>query len=299
MSKIIECVPNFSEGQDEHVVKEIVSVIEGVSGVKLLDYSLDSDHHRSVITFAGCPDAVIEAAFLATQKASELIDLTKHQGQHPRMGATDVIPLIPLRGVTMDECVEYSKQLGKRIGDELKIPVFLYEKSASAPHRSNLANIRKGGFESMTEKLKDTLWQPDYGESVVHPCAGVVAVGARGPLIAFNVNLDTMDVSVAKRIAKMIRESSGGFTFCKALGLEITNRQMTQVSMNLTDYTQTSIHQVFDVIERETQRVGVSIIGSEIIGLVPMDALMKSAAHYLKLNDFTVEQVLELSLFEN
>ncbi len=298
MARIIQCVPNFSEGKDKAIIENIVEEIRKMDEVKLLDYSMDKDHNRSVVTFIGEPEKVIEAAFNATKVASELIDMRTHIGGHPRMGATDVIPLIPISDVTMEECVEYSKKLGKRIGEELGISVFLYEKSASVPARENLADVRRGQYEGMAEKLKQEEWQPDFGPNDLNEKAGVTAVGARMPLVAFNVNLGTNDVSIAKKIAKSVRAKTGGFTYCKAIGLEIKERNIVQVSMNMVDYTKTSLFKVFDTIEREANRYGVNVIGSEIIGLVPMQALVDVADYYLKLENFDSSQVLEKRMFE-
>lgn len=298
MAKIVECVPNISEGRDKAKIEKIVDEVRKVEGVKLLDYSPDKDHNRCVITFLGEPEKALEAAFNLCKKASELIDMTKHSGEHPRMGATDVIPLIPISEVTMDECVEMSKKLGKRIGDELSIPVFLYEKSASAPHRENLADVRRGQYEGMKEKLKEDMWKPDFGPDELNVKAGVTAVGARMPLVAFNVNLDTDDLSIAKKIAKGVRGSNGGFRYCKALGLEIKERNIVQISMNMVDYTRTPLFRVFDMIEREANRYGVNVIGSEIVGLVPMNALLDCAEYYLKVEDFSYDQILENRMYE-
>lgn len=298
MARIIQCVPNFSEGRDKGVVEKIVEEIRVVDEVKLLDYSMDKDHNRTVITFIGEPEKVIEAAFNATKVAAELIDMTSHKGEHPRMGATDVIPLIPISDVTMEECIEYSKELGKKIGEELNIPVFLYEKSASTPARENLADVRRGQYEGMAEKLKQEEWQPDFGPNELNEKAGVTAVGARMPLVAFNVNLGTNDLEVAKNIAKVVRARTGGFTYCKAIGLEIKERDIVQVSMNMVDYTKTSLFRVFDTIEREARRYGVNVIGSEIIGLVPMQALVDVADYYLRLENFNSNQILETRMFE-
>lgn len=298
MAKIIQCVPNFSEGRDKEVVEKIVDEIRVIEGVKLLDYSMDKDHNRSVVTFIGEPEKVIEAAFNATKVAAELIDMTTHEGGHPRMGATDVIPLVPIADVTMEECVEYSKKLGKRIGEELNIPVFLYEKSATSPNRENLADVRRGQYEGMAEKLKEEEWKPDFGPSKLNIKAGVTAVGARMPLVAFNVNLGTDDVEIAKNIAKVVRAKTGGFTYCKAIGLEIAERGIVQVSMNMVDYTKTSLFRVFDAIEREARRYGVNVIGSEIIGLVPMQALVDVADYYLRLEGFDSSQILEKRMYE-
>ena len=298
MARIIQCVPNFSEGKDKAIIENIVEEIRKMDEVKLLDYSMDKDHNRSVVTFIGEPEKVIEAAFNATKVASELIDMRTHIGGHPRMGATDVIPLIPISDVTMEECVECSKKLGKRIGEELGISVFLYEKSASVPARENLADVRRGQYEGMAEKLKQEEWQPDFGPNDLNEKAGVTAVGARMPLVAFNVNLGTNDVGIAKKIAKSVRAKTGGFTYCKAIGLEIKERNIVQVSMNMVDYTKTSLFKVFDTIEREANRYGVNVIGSEIIGLVPMQALVDVADYYLKLENFDSSQVLEKRMFE-
>lgn len=298
MARLVQCVPNFSEGRNKEVVEKIVDEIRKVEGVKLLDYSMDKDHNRSVVTFVGEPEKVVEAAFNSTKVAAELIDMSKHTGGHPRMGATDVIPLIPISDVTVEECIEYSKQLGKRIGEELNIPVFLYEQSATAKHRENLADIRRGQYEGMKEKLKEEEWKPDYGPAELNVKAGVTAVGTRPPLIAFNVNLGTDNVEIAKKIAKVVRAKTGGFTYCKAIGLEIKERGIVQVSMNMVDYTKTSLFRVFDTIEREARRYGVNVIGSEIIGLVPMQALVDVAEYYLRLEDFSSDQILEKKIFE-
>ena len=225
MAKLIECVPNFSEGRNKEVVEKIVDEIRKIENVKLLDYSMDADHNRAVVTFVGEPEGVIEAAFNATKRAAELIDMSKHTGGHPRMGATDVIPLVPISDVTMEECVEYSKILGKRIGEELNIPVFLYEKSATSRERENLADVRRGEYEGMREKLKKEEWKPDFGPAELNVKAGVTAVGARPPLIAYNVNLGTNDLDIAKKIAKAVRAKTGGFTYCKAIGLEIKGKK--------------------------------------------------------------------------
>ncbi|NLY67216.1 MAG: glutamate formimidoyltransferase [Tissierellia bacterium] len=298
MARLVQCVPNFSEGRDKEVVEKIVDEIRKVDEVKLLDYSMDKDHNRSVVTFVGEPEKVIETAFNACKVASELIDMSKHEGGHPRMGATDVIPLIPISDITEEECIEYSKKLAERIGKELNIPVFLYEKSATRKERENLADIRRGQYEGMAEKLKDENWKPDYGPDKLNIKAGVTAVGVRPPLIAYNVNLGTDNLEIAKRIAKAVRAKTGGFTYCKAIGLEIKERNIVQVSMNLVDYTKTPIYRVFDTIEREAKRYGVNVIGSEIVGLVPMQALVDVADYYLRLENFSSDQVLEKKIFE-
>ncbi|MCR2043074.1 glutamate formimidoyltransferase [Anaerosalibacter massiliensis] len=298
MARLVQCVPNFSEGRDKEVIEKIVDEVRRVDEVKLLDYSPDKDHNRTVVTFIGEPEKVLEAAFNTCKKASELIDMTQHTGEHPRMGATDVIPLIPISDITEEEAIEMSKKLGKRIGEELNISVYLYEKSASAPHRENLAKVRKGQYEGMAEKLKEEEWAPDFGPNELNIKAGVTAVGARMPLVAFNVNLDTDDLSIAKKIGKAVRGSSGGFAYCKALGIEIKERNIVQVSMNMVDYTKTPLYRVFDMIEREANRYGVNVIGSEIIGLVPVNALVNCANYYLKVENFDESQILEKRIFE-
>lgn len=298
MARIIQCVPNFSEGRNKEVVERIVDEIRKVDEVKLLDYSMDKDHNRSVVTFIGEPERVIEAAFNACKVASQLIDMRYHKGEHPRMGATDVIPLIPILDVSMEECVELSKILGQRIGEELGISVYLYEKSATSPSRENLADLRRGQYEGMAEKLKEEGWEPDYGPRELNEKAGVTAVGARMPLVAFNVNLGTNDINIAKNIAKAIRASSGGFKYCKAIGIEVRERNIVQVSINMVDYTKTPLFRVFDVIEREAKRYGVNVIGSEIIGLVPMAAMIDVADYYLRLENFDHSQILEKRMME-
>lgn len=298
MARIVQCVPNFSEGRNKEMVEKIVDEIKKVEDVKLLDYSMDKDHNRTVVTFIGEPEKVIIAAFNACKQASQLIDMRNHTGEHPRMGATDVIPLIPISDITMEDCIELSKKLGKRIGEELGISVYLYEKSATSPSRENLADVRRGQYEGMAEKLQEDGWEPDFGPRQLNERAGVTAVGARMPLVAFNVNLATNDINIAKNIAKAIRSSSGGFKYCKALGIEIRERNIVQVTMNMVDYTRTPLFRVFDVIEREAKRYGVNVIGSEIIGLVPMAAMIDVADYYLRLENFDHSQILEKRMME-
>ena len=298
MARIVQCVPNFSEGRDKAIIEKIVEEIRIVDGVKLLDYSMDKDHNRSVVTFIGEPEQVLIAAFNACKKASELIDMRKHLGEHPRMGATDVIPLIPISDVTMEECVELTKELGKKIGEELNISVYLYEKSASSLSRENLADVRRGQYEAMATKLREEEWAPDFGPIELNEKAGVTAVGARMPLVAFNVNLGTTDINVAKNIAKAMRANGGGFKYCKALGIEIKERNIVQVSMNMVDYTKTPLFRVFDAIEREAKRYGVNVIGSEIIGLLPMAAMIDVADYYLRVENFDHNQILEKRMME-
>ncbi|MCI6609464.1 MAG: glutamate formimidoyltransferase [Ezakiella sp.] len=298
MARILECVPNFSEGRDKEKVEEIVNEIRTTEGVKLLDYSSDETHNRSVVTFVGEPKAVIEAAFKAAKKAGEVIDMTTHEGGHPRMGAMDVCPLIPINEVTMEEAVELSKQLGERIGEELGISVYLYEKSATKPERENLAVVRKGQYEGMAEKLKTPGWEPDFGPIELNKKSGVSAVGARMPLVAYNVNLATDNVEIAKAIAKKIRAKGGGFAYCKAMGLLLEDKNLAQVSMNLVDYTHTSVYHAFEFVKREAARYGVNVVNSEVIGLVPMNALIDAAKWYLQIDDFSTNQVLETRLHD-
>lgn len=298
MARIVQCVPNFSEGRNKAIIEKIVEEIRIVEDVRLLDYSMDKDHNRTVVTFIGDPDQVILAAFNACKVASELIDMSTHTGEHPRMGATDVMPLIPISDVTMEECVDLSKQLGRRIAEELNISVYLYEKSAQNLSRENLANVRRGQYEGMANKLKEEEWTPDFGPIELNKNAGVTAVGARMPLVAFNVNLGTNDIRIAKEIAKAVRASSGGFTHCKGLGIEIKERDIVQVSMNMVDYTKTPLFRVFDVIEREAKRYGVNVIGSEIIGLLPMAAMIDVADYYLRIENFDHNQILEKRMME-
>lgn len=299
MDKIVECIPNFSEGKREEVIDKIAGEIRKVKGVKLLDVESDADHNRSVITFIGEPEAAGEAAFLATKKACELIDLNLHRGEHPRIGATDVIPFVPISNVTMEECIELSRKVGKRIADELKIPVYLYEKAALRPECTNLSDIRKGEYEILKTEIEMTpARKPDYGPAKLHPTAGATVVGARTPLIAFNVNLGTDDFEIARNIAKTIRFSSGGLRCVKAKGFEIKKRGIVQVSINLTDYKETSIFSVYELVKSEAYRYGVPIVGCEIIGLVPLDALVDVSNFYLKLENFRRDQILETRLWE-
>ena len=289
----MECVPNFSEGRDLQKIDKIVAPFRGKQGVKLLDYSNDEDHNRLVVTVVGEPEPLRDAVLEAIGVAVELIDLNHHQGQHPRMGAVDVVPFIPIRNVTMEEAVALSKEVGKEVAKRYNLPVFLYEKSASAPHRENLAAVRNGDFEGMAEKIKQPEWHPDFGLAERHPTAGTVAIGARMPLVAYNINLNTPSLEIAHDIAKKIRFIGGGLRYCKAMGVELKDRGITQVSINMTDYTRTALYRAFELVRVEARRYGVSIVGSEIIGLVPMEALIDTASYYLGLENFSMEQVLE------
>jgi len=296
MERILECVPNFSEGRDLNKIEKIVESFRGKKGVKLLDYSNDEDHNRCVVTVVGEPEELKKAVLQAIDKAVELIDLTKHEGQHPRMGAVDVVPFIPIRNVTVEEADKLAKEVAEKASEKHKLPFFLYEKSASASHRSNLAKIRKGQFEKMSEKMEDEEWKPDFGPDKVHPTAGVTAIGARMPLVAYNINLDTDNLEIANKIARQIRHINGGFRYCKSIGIELEDRNIVQVSMNLTDYTKTAVYRVFETVKMECKRYGVNVLGSEIIGLVPMAALVDTAEYYLGLEDFKIDQVLETRL---
>lgn len=296
MPRILECVPNISEGTDLQKVEAIVDQVRQVEGVKLLDYSSDKDHNRSVITFLGEPEAVIEAAYRLAVKAAELIDMSKHHGGHPRMGAVDVIPLIPISDLPMEEAIEMSKSLAERIGKDANISVTLYEQSATAPHRENLADIRRGQYEEMAEKIKQPEWVPDYGPKEMNPKTGVVALGVRPPLIAYNINLATSDVSIAKDIANAIRFAKGGFRYCKSMGLLIEETGRAQVSMNLVNPDYTTIYRVFDTVEREAHAHGTYVTDSEIVGLVPMKNLIDTAKYHLKLKGFEMDQILERNL---
>ena len=297
MKRIMECVPNFSEGRDLQKIDQIVAPFRAKTGVKLLDYSNDEDHNRLVVTVVGEPESLRDAVLEAIGVAVRLIDLNHHTGQHPRMGAADVVPFIPIRGVTMDDAIALSKEVGRAVAERYGVPVFLYEKSATAPHR-DLAAIRKGEFEGMAEKIHLPEWKPDFGPAERHPTAGTVAIGARMPLVAYNINLSTPSLEIAHDIAKKIRFIGGGLRHCKAMGVELKDRGITQVSINMTDYTRTALYRAFELVRIEARRYGVSIVGSEIIGLVPMEALIDTASYYLGLENFSMRQVLEARLLE-
>ena len=295
----MECVPNFSEGRDLQKIDKIVAPFRARQGVKLLDYSNDEDHNRLVVTVVGEPEPLRDAVLEAIGVAVRLIDLNTHQGQHPRMGAVDVVPFIPIRNVSMEEAVALSKEVGEEVAERYNLPVFLYEKSASAPHRENLAAIRKGEFEGMPEKLLQPDWAPDYGERKIHPTAGITAIGARMPLVAFNCNLETSDVEVAKKIAKVIRGSSGGFRSCKAMGFMLEDRGIAQVSMNMVNYEDTPLYVTYEMIKALAERYGTRVIESEIVGLTPAKALIDCAEFYLKAKDFDCKkQVMEYHLID-
>ena len=299
MARLVECIPNFSVSRerDPEVFQKLVDTANGVPGCAVLDVQSDGDHNRCVFTIVGSPEAVGEAAFQLARTAAANIDMTRHQGQHPRMGATDVIPFVPTMDVTLEECIALSKQVAQRIWEELRIPSFLYEDSASRPERRNLAACRRGQFEGMPEKLLQPDWAPDYGERKIHPTAGIIAIGARMPLIAYNINLDTSDLEIANKIARAIRGANGGFQYCKAIGVMLRDRNIAQVSMNMVNYEGTPIYYVFEMVRALADRYGVRIIGSELVGLTPARALLDCAEYYLKLENFDCrKQVMEYHL---
>lgn len=317
MEKIIECVPNFSvsEAKDKKTFDAIIDCFRDIEGVKLLDYSSDADHNRSVVTVIGEPEPLKEVMVTAIGTAVKLIDMTKHVGQHPRMGCVDVVPFIPIRGTTVEEADALAKEVATEAAEKFGQPFFLYEDSAKGlKHSANLATIRKGQFEGMAEKIAadPETWTPDIGPSTIHPTGGATVIGARMPLIAYNINLSTSSVEIAQKIADKIRNIKGGFKYCKAMGVLLENKEdpsknVAQVSMNLTNYTKTSIYTVFETVRMEARRYGVNVMGSEIIGLVPLQALVDCAAYYLGLNNleesncgfetkFTTDQVLETRL---
>ncbi len=294
MDRLVECVPNFSEGRNARTIERLASTIESVNGAAVLDTHMDADHNRSVITFVADVDAVVEAAVRAVALASELIDLRQHSGEHPRLGATDVLPFIPVRGVTMEDCVALAHQAGLRIATELKIPVYFYERAARRPDRIHLEDVRRGGFELLRDEIETVEHRkPDIGDSKIHQNAGACIVGARPLLIAYNINLRTDDLSVAKRIARTVRGRDGGLRYLKALGFELKTRGLVQVSMNLVDYEKTQLHEAFEMVEREAARYGVQVVGSEIVGLVPQAALDRSAEYFLQIENFSPGLVLE------
>lgn len=298
MRTIIECVPNISEGRDRASIEEVAAAVRGAAGVRLLDVSSDPAHNRSVLTFVG-DAAALRAGVQALFEASlARIDLRRHAGEHPRMGAVDVVPFIPIRGASMDDCVALSKEVGAEIAERFGVPVYLYEESASSEGRRNLAEIRKGQFEGFAEKMRDPRWAPDFGPRQPHPSAGVVAIGARPYLIAYNINLGTADLAIADRIAKSIRHLSGGFRYVKAMGVALADRGIVQVSINMTNFRKTPLHRVFECVRSEAARHGVPVVGSEIVGLTPAEALFAAAEHYLRLEGFSAEQVLETKLLE-
>ncbi len=297
MSAMLECIPNFSEGRNQETIEAILDTVRGKEGLKLLDYSSDKDHNRTVVTLVGSPQALKEHLVNFVAEAKKRIDLRQHEGQHPRMGAVDVMPFVPIRGITMEETVEFSKELAKELHEKLEIPIFLYEESASETYRKNLATLRKGQFEGMKEKVQDPRFKPDFGDDV-HESFGIMAVGARPFLVAYNVNLDTDKLEIADTIARNVRHISGGLRFVKGMGVALEDRGQVQVSMNLTNFEKTPIHRVFELIKLEASRYGVNVVGSEIIGLVPMAAMVDTASWYLRTEGFSMDQVLEAKIME-
>lgn len=298
MARIVECIPNFSEGRNKAVIEKIVDAVRNTEGIKLLDYSSDSDHNRTVVTFFGTPEKVEEAILDMAARVYENIDMTLQQGAHPRMGALDVVPFVPISEVTMDECVSLAKRVGSAIGSKFDVPVYLYEKAASAPHRENLATVRKGQYEGFFEKIKEDKWAPDYGKAEVNIKGGCVAIGARVPLVAFNVNLGTDNLEIADKIAKTVRNLGGGLRFVKAMGVKLEDRNIAQVSMNLVNYEKTAVYRAFEMVKMEAKRYGVPVVGSEVIGLLPMEALIQCAEYYLQIENFSMDQVLEKRIWE-
>lgn len=299
MKKLVETVPNFSEGRDQEKIDAIVKPFKETEDVKLLDASADKDHNRLVVTAIGTPEAVEKAIYDSTKIAIAEIDMEKHEGEHPRMGAVDVIPFTPVKNIEMEEAKELADRVAKKLSDDFNLPIFMYEESASNEKRRNLAKIRKGQYEGMKEKIKEPEWQPDYGPAEIHSSAGVTAVGARMPLVAFNINLDTDNKKIADKIARKIRHSGGGLRYCKAIGIDLKDKGIAQVSMNMTNYKGTSLYQVMEMVKFEAERFGVNIIGSELIGLLPSEALFDVAEYYLKLEDFELDQVIENRLLED
>jgi glutamate formiminotransferase / formiminotetrahydrofolate cyclodeaminase len=299
MDRIVECVPNFSEGRKAETVEALVTAIRSISGSVVLDRQSDADHNRTVITFVGTPEAVAEAAFVAAREALQRIDLTTHRGEHPRVGATDVIPFVPIRGVSIEDCVHIAREVGRRLAEELRIPVFLYEHAASAPFRRRIEDIRREGLEGLAERMRmDPRWAPDFGDAKLHRTAGATVVGARRPLIAYNVNLASQDLNIAKAIAQTVRESNGGLRSVKAVGIALKSRGMVQVSMNLTNYEETPVHVAFEAVKSESLKRGVAVHSSEVIGLIPEDAVSQVARHFLQLEKFETEQVLEARMMQ-
>lgn len=297
--EIIECIPNFSEGRRKDVVDRIARAIASVPGTKLLDTEMDGSHNRAVITFVGDRRAVAEAAFRGAREAVSLIDLTVHRGEHPRIGALDVCPFVPIAGVTMEECVAVAREVGERIARDLRVPVYLYEEAATRPERRALPDIRRGEFEGLRTEIRTNPERaPDFGPTELHPTAGATVVGARDPLIAFNVNLGSPDVRIAKKIAAAVRESSGGLKFVRAKGFELKNRGIVQVSMNMTNYHATPLAHAYELVKAHADRLGVEVVGAEIVGLVPLAAIADVATSALKLENFSISQILETRLWD-
>jgi glutamate formiminotransferase len=296
---LIECIPNISEGRRPEVVAAVIAAVKAVPGVRWLDQSTDADHNRSVLTFLGTPEVLEQAVMVLYEQVAAHVDLRAHTGEHPRMGAVDVVPFVPISGgATMADCVALAKRVGERVAQRFSVPVLLYEEAATAGHRRNLAEVRKGEFEGLGEKLAKPEWKPDFGPATPHPALGASAIGAREALVAYNVYLNTPDVAVAQAIAKAIRGSSGGLGSVKAMGLYIEERKQAQVSMNLVNFRKNPLYRVVELIKIEAARFGVHVTSSEIVGLVPQDALLESAAYYLQLEGYRPGLVLENRILE-
>lgn len=291
--QVFESVPNFSEGRDLKKIEQIVDAFRAKQGIKLLDYSTDPDMNRCVVTVIGQSEPLKDAMVEAVGTAVSLIDMTKHEGAHPRIGCVDVIPFIPVRNCTLQEADQLAKAVAKEASERYNQPFFLYEASATAPHRRDVVDIRKGQFEGLAEKMKNPLWKPDFGPETMHPTGGATIIGARMPLICFNINLDTPNVDIARQISRRVRSINGGYHFVKAMGIAVSERHLTQVTMNLTDYTKSAIYSVFEAVKMEARRYGVRVIGSEVVGIVPTKALVDCAEYYLQIEDFSMEQLLE------
>ncbi|MDD4835561.1 MAG: glutamate formimidoyltransferase [Synergistales bacterium] len=296
--QLIECVPNFSEGRRQDVIEAIVKPFKEQKGCYLFDYRADEDHNRLVVSLAGEPQAICDAVMAASKVAVDNIDLNTHQGAHPRMGAIDVIPFTPISGISMEECVELSRDFGKRFHEELNVPVYYYEEAAIRPDRTRLEVIRKGQYEGLKEEISKPERHPDLGEPKLHPTAGATVIGARKFLVAFNVNLNTTNVEIAKTIGKRVRASGGGFTAVKGIGLALEDKGMVQVSMNIVDYDKTAVYRALEFVRMEAARWGVTVNGTEVYGMIPVAAMLDSAAYYMQIDDFDPNQVLELKLLE-
>lgn len=300
MPRIIESVPNFSEGRRREVIEEIVAAVRRAEGgARVLDLSSDADHNRSVLTLAGEREEVRRSILALFEAALPRIDLRHHLGEHPRLGAVDVVPFVPVAGCSMADCAALAREVGEEVARRFGVPVYLYEEAASAEHRRNLADVRKGQFEGLADKMRDPRWQPDFGPAAPHPSAGASAVGAREFLIAFNLNLSTGRIEIAERIARAIRHSSGGLRYCKAMGVALAERGIAQVSINMTHFRKTPLHRVVEMVKSEAARHGVEVIGGEIVGLVPADALFEAADFYLRLESFDRSQILENRLAQS
>jgi len=299
MAKLFECIPNFSEGRDKEKIEKIVKPFKENKKVKLLDYSADKDHNRLVVTLLGGEKNLKSTVLKAMEVAIDVIDMNEHKGEHPRMGAVDVVPFTPVKNVEMEDAVKLANEVAIKAAEMFNLPIYLYEEAAKEDKRKNLAVIRKGEYEGFKEKIKQDEWKPDYGPQKLHPTAGATVIGARMPLVAFNINLDTDNIEIANKIARKVRHSGGGLIFVKAIGIDLTERGITQVSMNMTDYTKTSLYQSFEMVKYEAKRFGVNVIGSELIGLLPAKALFDVAEYYLGLEAFKDDQVMENRLLED